>query len=71
MNVSSLINQKINFFKNPHYLEIGVRNGETFFSIKRFLSNVGQEIFSSLAIKLKTSFEKCGIIGIVVIKIFV
>ena len=34
MNVSSLINQKLNFFKNPHYLEIGVRNGETFFSIK-------------------------------------
>ena len=34
MEARSLINSKLNNFRNPQYLEIGVRNGETFLSIQ-------------------------------------
>ena len=34
MNARSLINSSLIKYDNPQYLEIGVRNGETFFSIK-------------------------------------
>jgi hypothetical protein len=34
MEARSLINSKLKNFRNPQYLEIGVRNGETFFSIQ-------------------------------------
>ena len=34
MNARSLINSSLKKYSNPQYLEIGVRNGETFFSIK-------------------------------------
>ena len=34
MNARSLINNSLIKYSNPQYLEIGVRNGETFFSIR-------------------------------------
>jgi hypothetical protein len=34
MNRTDLINQNLQSFTNPRYVEIGVRNGENFFSIK-------------------------------------
>jgi hypothetical protein len=34
MNCVDLINLKLQSFKNPKYIEIGVRNGETFFAVK-------------------------------------
>jgi len=33
MNCVELINIKLQSFKNPRYIEIGVRNGETFFAV--------------------------------------
>ena len=33
MNCTDLINIKLQSFKHPRYIEIGVRNGETFFSV--------------------------------------
>ena len=34
MNARSLINSKLKYFRNPQYVEIRVRNGETFLSIQ-------------------------------------
>lgn len=58
MNASLLINSKLKKNRNPQYLEIGVRNGETFFSVKtRNKYGIDPNFFFSKRFLIKSLFK--------------
>ena len=60
MNARSLINSSLKKYSNPQYLEIGVRNGETFFSIKtKKKYGIDPNFFFSKRFLLKSLLKVC------------